>query len=120
VLEVGSALINVPRRNGSLLAVHERSLGRGLFGLGGGVTYVGERAGETRTRAEAASGLALFRLPSYSTAKLVAYWQPSDRFSLSLDVDNLFDREHYVSSVLRTWVTPGEMRRITVGAQLRF
>ncbi|WP_147695967.1 TonB-dependent receptor domain-containing protein, partial [Vogesella mureinivorans] len=32
VLEVGSALINVPRRNGSLLAVHERSLGRSLIG----------------------------------------------------------------------------------------
>lgn len=120
VLEVGSPLINVPRRNGSVLAVHERRLGAGLFGLGGGLTHVGERAGEARTRAEAGAGVELFRLPSYTTAKLVAYWQPSERFSLSLDVDNLFDREHYVSSVFRTWVTPGEARRITIGAQLRF
>lgn len=120
VLEVGSPLINVPRRNGSVLAVHERALGAGLIGLGGGLTHVGERAGETRTRAEAAAGVQLFRLPAYTTAKLVAYWKPNDRISLSLDVDNLFDREHYVSSVFRTWVTPGEARRITIGAQVRF
>jgi iron complex outermembrane receptor protein len=120
VLEIGSPLINVPRRNGSVLAVHERALGSGVFGLGGGLTHVGERAGETRTRAEAAAGVQLFRLPAYTTAKLVAYWKPNDRISLSLDVDNLFDREHYVSSVFRTWVTPGEARRVTVGAQVRF
>jgi iron complex outermembrane receptor protein len=120
VLAVGSPLINVPRRNGSLLAVYERANGAGLFGLGGGFTHVGERAGETRTRADATAGVELFRLPAYTTAKLVAYWRPNDRIGFSLDVDNVFDREHYISSVMRTWVTPGEARRITLGAQLRF
>lgn len=120
VLEVGSGLINVPRGNGSVLAVYEAALGSGRYGLGGGVTYVGERAGEARTQAEAAAALTLFRLPAYTTAKLVAYYTLNDRFALSLDVDNLFDREHYVSSVMRTWVTPGEARRFTLGAQVRF
>ncbi len=120
VLEVGTTLINVPRSNGSVLAVFEGSLGGGRYGLGGGLTYVGERAGEARTQAEAAAALELFRLPAYTTAKLVAYFKFNDRFGLSLDVDNVFDREHYVSSVMRTWVTPGEARRVTLGAQVRF
>lgn len=120
-LAVGAGLINVPRSNSSLLAVREGSLGAGRsWGLGGGLTHVGERPGETRTAAQAAGGAAEFRLPAYTTAKLVAYAKLGDRLSLSLDVDNLFDREHYLSSVFPLWVTPGTGRSLSLGAQLRF
>ena len=120
-LAVGAGLINVPRSNSSLLAVREGSLGAGRsWGLGGGLTHVGERPGETRTAAQAAAGAAGFTLPAYTTAKLVAYAKLGERLSLSLDVDNLFDREHYLSSVFPLWVTPGTGRTLSLGAQLRF
>lgn len=120
-LAVGAGLINVPRSNGSLLAVYESGFGAGrTWGLGGGVTRVGSRPGETRTAAMAAAGAPMFELPAYTTAKLVAYARLSDRLSLSLDVDNLLDREHYLSSVFPLWVTPGAGRSVSLGAQVRF
>lgn len=121
VLAVGRPLINVPRRNGSLLAVYENTLpGGSLYGLGGGATYVGERLGATPTQAQANAGVADFILPAYATAKLVAYWRVNPTLRLSLDVDNVFDRTYYSSSVFQTWVTPGNARMLTLGAQVRF
>lgn len=120
-LEVGGRLLNVPRVNGSLLAVHEDVLPNGQrYGVGGGVTYMGRRLGQARTQAEAAAGTPAFELPAYTTAKLTAWWRATPTLRLTLDVDNLFDRTHYTSGYSRVWVTPGSDRHITVGLQARF
>jgi iron complex outermembrane recepter protein len=120
-LEVGGALINVPRINSSLLGVYENTLANGsLYGIGAGVTYVGDRLGETRTQAEADAGVSAFELPAYTTAKLVAYWRINPRLRISLDVDNLLDETYYSSSVSRLWVTPGAGRTLTLGLQTKF
>ena len=112
-LPVGSRLLNSPRINGSLLAMYEGELGQGQrYGLGGGVTHVGERVGE--------AGLSSFLLPSYTTAKLVAHWRLSPTLRLMLEVDNLFDTTYYTSSFSRVWVTPGTARSATLGLQARF
>lgn len=111
-LPVGSRLINVAKVNGSALAVYEDTLANGQrWSLGGGVTHVGRRLGQTGTS---------FNLPAYTTAKLVAYWRLSPTLRLSLDVDNLFDATHYTSSYSRVWVTPGTARTVTAGLQARF
>lgn len=121
LLEVGGRLLNVPRVNGSVLAVYETGLANGQrVGLGGGVTHVGKRLGQARTQDEVRQGVPAFELPAYTTAKLVAYWRLSRTLRLSLDVDNLFDRTHYTSSYSRLWVTPGSDRSATLGLQAKF
>jgi iron complex outermembrane receptor protein len=120
-LEVGGRLLNVPKVNGSVLAVYEDALANGQrYGIGGGITHVGQRLGQARTQAEARAGTPAFDLPGYTTAKLVAYWRFSPALRLTLDIDNLFDKTYYASSYSRVWVTPGTARTITVGLQARF
>ncbi|MGE6335457.1 TonB-dependent siderophore receptor [Acidovorax sp. NPDC077664] len=121
LLEVGGRLLNVPRVNGSVLAVYEDTLANGQrYGVGGGITHMGQRLGQARTQAEANAGAASFDLPSYTTAKLVAYWRLSPTLSVTLDVDNLFNAKHYTSSYSRVWVTPGTARTLTAGLQAKF
>jgi iron complex outermembrane receptor protein len=121
VLEVDGRLLGVPRVNGSVLAVYEDVLPNGQrFGVGGGVTHVGERLGQARTQAEAAAGAPAFELPAYTTARGVAWWRLSPQLRLMLDVDNLFDTTFYTSSFSRVWVTPGMPRTVTLGLQGRF
>ncbi|MDA8522390.1 TonB-dependent siderophore receptor [Acidovorax sp. NCPPB 4044] len=120
-LEVGGRLLNVPRVNGSVLAVYEDALASGQrYGVGGGITHVGKRLGAARTQAEATAGTPAFDLPAYTTAKLVAYWRLTPAVRLTLDVDNVFDKTYYTTSVSRLWVTPGSARAVTVGLQARF
>jgi iron complex outermembrane recepter protein len=108
----GARLLNVPKINGSLLAVYESTFARGSrYGIGGGVTHMGKRLGETGTS---------FELPAYTTAKLVAYWAATPTLRVSLDVDNLFDRTYYTSSFSRVWVTPGTPRNVMLGVQAKF
>jgi iron complex outermembrane receptor protein len=120
-LETGGRLLNVPKVNGSILAVYENLLANGQrYGIGGGMTHVGKRLGQARTQAEANAGTPAFDLPSYTTAKFMAYWRLSPKLNLSLDVDNVFDTTHYTSSYSRVWVTPGSARTVTVGMQAKF
>ncbi|WP_295549276.1 TonB-dependent siderophore receptor [uncultured Pseudacidovorax sp.] len=120
-LEVGGRLLNVPKVNGSVLAVYEDAFANGQrYGIGGGLTHVGRRLGQARTQAEANAGAPAFELPSYTTAKLVAYWRLNPRLRLTLDVDNLFDTTYYSSSYNRVWVTPGAARLVAVGLQAKF
>ena len=120
-LEAGGRLLNVPKVNGSLLAVHESAFGNGQrVGIGGGLTHTGQRLGQARTQAEADQGVAAFELPAYTTAKLVGYWRVSPTLRLTVDVDNLTDRTFYTSSYSRLWVTPGSARTVTLGLQTRF
>ncbi len=120
-LAVGSRLLNVPRVNGSVLAVYEDALANGQrYGIGGGLTHMGKRLGQAYTQAEAAAGTPAFELPAYTTAKLVAYWRFNPRLRVTLDVDNVFDTTYYSSAYSRVWVTPGAPRTVTLGLQAKF
>jgi len=120
-LEVGGRLLNVPKVNGSVLAVYENQLAKGQqYGIGGGVTYMGKRLGQAYTQREVRSGTPAFDLPAYTTAKLTAYWRITPSMRLTLDVDNLFDKTYYSSSYSRVWVTPGADRSITLGFSAKF
>ncbi|HWW70879.1 MAG TPA: TonB-dependent receptor, partial [Duganella sp.] len=113
VLEVGGALPNVPKQSANLLLVRELTVGGARASLGGGLNYVGERNGDVAISST-------FRLPSYTTAKLVSSYSPTSKLRLSLDVDNLFDKTYYPSSYQQTWVAAGEERRVTLKAQYQF
>jgi len=111
-LAVGARLINVPRTSGSLLTVYEDVDARGgAYGVGGGANYVGARTGD-------AGGS--FMLPSYVTAKALAYWQFTPAMRLSLDVNNLFNKRYYASSYSSVWIAPGDERSATLGLNVRF
>lgn len=108
----GKPLAGIPKHSASLLAMWEAPLSNGgAWGLGGGVTYVGERSGNI---------IDSFTLPSYTTVKLNSYWRIDRHLRLTLNVDNLFDREYIASSYDRSWLTPGTPRTLSIGAQYTF
>jgi iron complex outermembrane receptor protein len=120
-LQVGGRLLNIPKTNGSVLLVYEGALSQEQrFGVGGGITHSGSRLGEARTQAQANAGAAVFDLPAYTTAKLVAYWRYSPLLRFSLDVDNATDKTYYANSFQRTWVMPGAARSVVLGVQAKF
>ncbi len=111
-LPVGSRLVNIPRLSGSLLTVFEDADARGApYGVGGGLNYVGQRTGD-----QAGS----FMLPSYVTARALAYWQFTPRMKLSLDVNNLFNKRYYSSSYNSLWIMPGDERNATLALNIKF
>lgn len=83
----------------------------GAWGLGSGVSYVGERSGNV---------IDSLTLPSYTTVKLLSYWRVDSHLRLTLNVDNLFDRDYIASSYDRSWLMPGAARTVTLGAQYKF
>jgi iron complex outermembrane receptor protein len=104
-LPVGARLMDVPKTSAGLLLIREAALDGGArWGVGGGANYVGNRAGNTADT---------YSLPAYTTAKLLGYWQINKTVRLSVDVNNLFNREYYVSSWGNLYVTPGAERSIT-------
>ena len=111
-LATGARLINVPKLSGSALAVYEDVDARGgLYGMGGGVNYVGVRSGDAA---------ASFNLPAYMTAKALAYWQFTPKMRLSLDINNLFNKQYYASSYNNVWITPGDERSARLGLHIKF
>ncbi|MYN24998.1 TonB-dependent siderophore receptor [Duganella levis] len=107
VLAVGGRLANVPKQSANLLLVQELSLGGQRASFGGGINYVGERNGDVAVSST-------FKLPAYTTARLVSSYSPTKKVRLSLDVDNLLNKVYYPSSYQQTWVAPGEDRRLTL------
>lgn len=113
VLAVGGRLANVPKQAANVLLVQEFGLAGGArASFGGGANYVGERNGDVAISST-------FKLPAYTTAKLVSSYSPSKKLRISLDVDNLFDKVYYPSSYQQTWVAPGEDRRVTLKVEYK-
>jgi len=81
--------------------------------LGAGLTYVGERMGDVAF----SSG---FKLPAYTTFKVISSWSPSKNLRLSLNIDNLFNKRYYASSFSQVWVAPGPARTITLNLNYKF
>lgn len=108
----GKPLSNVAKHSASLLGIWETPLENdGAWGIGSGVSYVGERSGNV---------IDSFTLPSYSTVKLLSYWRVDRHLRVTLNVDNLFDRDYIASSYDRAWLMPGAARTVTLGAQYKF
>lgn len=111
-IQPGSRLLNIPRVMANVLLVREFDLGRaGKLGVGAGVVHMGERPGRD------GGG---FDLPDYTTAKALSYWQPSKNLSVTLDVENLFDKTFYASSSNEHIVQPGAPRTVMLGVRLTF
>ncbi|WP_236552855.1 TonB-dependent siderophore receptor [Sphingomonas sp. 8AM] len=103
---IGKPLSNVPAQSGSMFAL--KTAGR--FGIGGGVTYVGRRAGDPFGTS--------YRLPAYTIARAVLRYAVTEQVSVRADLDNLFDTFYISSSYANVWTVPGAPRsfRLTVAA----
>ncbi|MDH4570777.1 TonB-dependent siderophore receptor [Pseudomonas sp. BN414] len=110
VLPEGSRLLGVPEHSGNLLAVYEFQGGR-LRGsdVGAAFNYVGDRSGQAGSQ---------FELPAYSTFDLLAHYRASERTTLGLNLNNLFDRKYYERSYNSVWVMPGEPRNFNLSLTL--
>jgi iron complex outermembrane receptor protein len=109
-LPLGTRITNVPKLSAGLFAIREDALDNGSrYGLGGGVNYVGGRSGNSTDT---------YSLPAYTTVKLVSFWQVSKTARLSLDVNNLFNRNYYTASWGNLYVIPGAARSIVASLRL--
>ncbi len=113
---VGRQLANVPRHSGNLLLVQAFELRGRRATAGLGLTHVGAREGAVAPLSAADD----FRLPAYTTVKLLGSWQPAPAWRVALDVDNLFDKTTYASSYSQVWVQPGDDRRFTLSLRHAF
>jgi iron complex outermembrane receptor protein len=109
----GSRFPNVPRQSGSLVLTRAFAAGGGAATIGGGVNYVGERLGDVASSSD-------FRLPAYTTARLLSSWSPTRKVRVSLNIDNLFDKQYYASSYSQLWVSPGADRSATLNVHYKF
>jgi iron complex outermembrane receptor protein len=109
----GSRFPNVPRQSGSIVLTKAFTVNGQQATLGGGATYVGDRLGDVAVTSN-------FKLPAYTTFKLISSWSPTKNLRLALNVDNLFNKRYYASSYQQVWVAPGQERTITLNLNYKF
>ena len=105
---------NVPRHSANIFANYNLPLATGgSASIGAGVFYTGERLGSVDLDDD-------FKLPAYTTVRLVSGYSVNKQLRVTLEVDNLFDKAYYASSYSQLWVYPGSERKFTLGAQYTF
>lgn len=111
-LPLGTRLANIPRNSFSLLNTYEfqDGLAKGL-GLGVGVKYVDDRAGQTAATT--------YTMQRYSVVDLLSFYQVNEHVRLNLDVKNLFNKG-YDEGAFNTYVYPGAPRTVQAGVAYTF
>jgi len=110
-IEVGDQLLNSPENQLNLQVSKGLNIANMSAEIGAGLQYTDERAGFTGFD---------FNLPSYTTARVFGEIRPSERFSVRVDVDNLFDETFYTNSFADVWVQPGAPRQYRLTASYSF
>jgi iron complex outermembrane recepter protein len=113
---VGRQTANVPRHSANLMLVQAFKLGDNSATVGAGLNYVGEREGSVAPVVPADN----FKLPAYTTVKLIGSYAVGKAWKFSLDIDNVFDKTFYTSSYSQVWVFPGNGRKVTLAGQYKF
>ena len=119
-IEAGTRLINVPDHQLSLQIAkdfHENGL---PLRAGGGLLYVGERLGQFGDFFGQNEEFGEFELPDYITFRAFVEYNVTDAISARIDVDNIFDEDHFLNSFASLWVQPGEPRRFKASLAYRF
>lgn len=107
----GDPLINIPDHNLNLQATKRFAVAGRSTMIGAGVHYVGERSGETGTG---------FTLPSHTLFRMFGDMALTDRTTLFVSIQNLFDDHWYANSYSPLWVQPGAPRTAAIGLRTRF
>ncbi len=109
-LPAGTPLINIPANSGNAMLTRDFSVKDMPLSVGGTLSYVSSRLGETGTS---------FYLPAYTLAGLFASVDVTESFQVSATVDNLFDKIYYANSYAQLWVQPGAPRTYPLPALLK-
>ncbi len=108
----GSRLINVADHIGHVSLKHYTTvMGKETY-LGATVNYVGDRLGET-TDVD-------YILPSYTLVNLSAAVELTEKVSVKLDVNNLFDEEYFENSYHKLWTMPGSPINYSASIKYQF
>jgi len=112
-LAEGRFFPNVPRHGANLFGIYSFAApGGGKASVGAGVSYVGARLGSVDVNDS-------FTLPAYTVAKFVSSWEVNKNLRVSFNIDNVFNKVHYVNSYSQLWVSPGSPRKFTLGVTYR-
>lgn len=111
-LPTGTRLANIPRNSFSLLNTYEFQDGglKGL-GLGMGVKYVDDRAGQTAPQT--------YTMEQYTVVDLLSFYQVNEHVRLNLDLKNLFNKD-YDEGAFNNYVYPGAPRTVQAGVSYTF
>jgi iron complex outermembrane receptor protein len=113
-IKTGSQFPNVPKNSASAVLTPVFRFENGsTASLGGAVIYVGERMGDVAATTD-------FKLPAYTTVRLISSYSPNKKLRFSLNVENLFNKKYYASSYSQVWVAPGTERTVVLNAQYKF
>ena len=113
-LAQGRFFPNVPRHSANLFGIYSFPVqSGGKASVGGGIAYVGDRLGSVDVNDS-------FKLPAYTVVKFVSAYDVSKHLRLSFNIDNLFNKVHYLNSYSQLWVAPGTPRKFTLALNYRF
>ncbi|MFB6279179.1 MAG: TonB-dependent siderophore receptor [Salinibacter sp.] len=109
--QVGNQQVNAPRHAASLWSKYTVQSGaaQGL-GIGAGVYYRGDRAGNLENN---------FTLPAYTRLDATVSYQ-YQRYELQLNVENVLDTRYYRNGNRRDRFTPGAPRTATISVKAQF
>ena len=113
----GNPLTNTPKHSASLWTTYR--LNDWTFGYG--ATFQGEfYLNNSVLPASGTTPATLYTTPDYWTHRAMVGYEFNDRFSLQLNVNNLFDKEYFIRIRNNGWATPGDARSAMLTATLKF
>ncbi|QNW96213.1 TonB-dependent siderophore receptor [Acinetobacter seifertii] len=108
----GARLKNIPKHTANLNADYQFELFGRAAGLVGNINYFGKRSANYIDNGTS--------LPEFTVVNVGGYMQVRPDLRVQLNVDNIFDKDYYVSSYTDEWVQPGEPLKATLSMTWNF
>ncbi|MBI1447638.1 TonB-dependent receptor [Acinetobacter sp. AC1-2] len=108
----GARLKNIPKHTANLNADYQFELLGREAGLVGTINYFGKRSANYIDNGTS--------LPEFTVVNVGGYVQVRPDLRAQLNVDNVFDKDYYVSSYTDEWVQPGEPLKATLSLTWNF
>lgn len=108
----GARLKNIPKHTANLNADYQFELLGREAGLVGTINYFGKRSANYIDNGTS--------LPEFTVVNVGGYVQVRPDLRAQLNIDNLFDKDSYVSSYTDEWLQPGEPLKATLSLTWNF
>lgn len=108
----GARLKNIPKHTANLNVDYQFELFGRAAGLVGNINYFGKRSANYIDNGTS--------LPEFTVVNVGGYMQVRPDLRVQLNVDNVFDKDYYVSSYTDEWVQPGEPLKATLSMTWNF
>jgi len=108
----GARLKNIPKHTANLNADYQFELFGREAGLVGTINYFGKRSANYIDNGTS--------LPEFTVVNVGGYVQVRPYLRAQLNIDNVFDKDYYVSSYTDEWVQPGEPLKATLSLTWNF